>query len=286
MRIINDIQALRDYVREEKGQGKTIGFVPTMGFLHEGHLSLVEAAKQTTDTVVVSIFVNPTQFAPGEDLDAYPRDLAGDQAKLESKGVDVLFFPSVETMYPEGYSSYVTVEGPITKALCGKSRPTHFKGVTTIVNKLFNMVDPDKAFFGQKDAQQVAVIQKMVRDLNMAVTVVPCPILREADGLAMSSRNSYLTPQERQDALVLSQSLAHARDLVEAGERNSTKIIASMVDKIKQVDYAIIDYVEIVDPYTLENVETIESDILIALAVQVGKPRLIDNMRLEVAPCY
>lgn len=282
MIIIDNIEALQAWVTKVKTQGQTIGFVPTMGFLHQGHLSLVQAAKAQTDRVVASIFVNPTQFGPGEDLDAYPSDLQGDQEKLRQEGVDVLFYPSVATMYPQGYHTYVSVEGGITTALCGQSRPGHFRGVTTVVNKLFNMVTPDMAFFGQKDAQQVAVIQKMVRDLNMQVKVVPCPILREADGLAMSSRNTYLSAKERQDALVLSQSLALGQAMVEAGERNSEKIIKSMVDKITCVDYAIIDYVEIVDAYTLDKVETLQGEILMALAVKMGKPRLIDNIRLEV----
>lgn len=282
MNIIKDINDLRAWVLKMKSQGKTIGFVPTMGALHDGHLSLVKTAKEQSDVVVVSIFVNPTQFGPGEDLDAYPRDLEGDQKKLISVDTDVLFYPSVETMYPQGYETYVTVEGDITKALCGKSRPTHFKGVTTIVNKLFNMVTPDKAFFGQKDAQQVAIIQKMVRDLNMALEVIPCPILREDDGLAMSSRNSYLSKEERKDALVLSQSLQMAKELIEAGEKKAIKVIENMVDKIGSVDYAIIDYIEIVNPYTLEKIENIQGEILIALAVTLGKPRLIDNIRLEV----
>ena len=286
MKIIKDIESLRLWVAKEKQFGHTIGFVPTMGFLHEGHLSLVKSAKAETDCVVVSIFVNPTQFGPGEDLDAYPRDFEGDQKKLENEGVDVLFYPSVEEMYPQGFNTYVTVEGSITKALCGRSRPTHFKGVTTVVNKLFSMVEPHKAFFGQKDAQQVAVIQKMVRDLNMNLEIVACPIQREADGLAMSSRNAYLSEDQRKDALVLYESLKLAKEMIEKGQRKSIKIIESMVDKIKSVDYAIIDYIEIVDPYTLEAVEVIEGEILIALAVKIGKPRLIDNMKLEVSSCY
>lgn len=286
MKIIKDIESLRLWTAKEKQFGHTIGFVPTMGFLHEGHLSLVKTAKAETDCVVVSIFVNPTQFGPGEDLDAYPRDFEGDQEKLEKEGVDVLFYPSVEEMYPQGFNTYVTVEGSITKALCGRSRPTHFKGVTTVVNKLFSMVEPHKAFFGQKDAQQVAVIQKMVRDLNMNLEVVACPIQREADGLAMSSRNAYLSQDQRKDALVLYESLNLAKEMIEKGQRKSIKIIESMVDKINSVDYAIIDYIEIVDPYTLEAVEVIEGEILIALAVKIGKPRLIDNMKLEVSSCY
>ena len=282
MKIIGSVKELREAVKAEKRAGKSVGFVPTMGFLHDGHLSLVRAAKSDNELVVASIFVNPTQFGENEDLDAYPSDLEGDQTKLESEGVDILFYPTVDEMYPEGYSTYVNVEGDMTGILCGTSRPGHFKGVATVVTKLFNMVAPDKAYFGQKDAQQVAVIERMVRDLNMDLEIVPCPIHREADGLAMSSRNTYLSESERKDALVLSASLFEAKDKILAGEKKSANIIAGIVDKISSVDYAIIDYVEIVDALTLNRIETIEGDILIALAVKVGKPRLIDNLRLEV----
>jgi pantoate--beta-alanine ligase len=253
-----------------------------MGFLHEGHMSLVRAAKIDNDFVVASIFVNPTQFGEGEDLDAYPSDLEGDQNKLISEGVDVLFYPTVEEMYPEGYSTYVNVEGGMTGVLCGSSRPGHFRGVSTIVTKLFNMVAPDRAYFGQKDAQQVSVIERMVKDLNMDLEIIPCPIFREEDGLAMSSRNTYLSVIQREDALVLSKSLFEARDKIIAGERNSDTIIKAIVDKISSVDYAIIDYIEIVNALTLDRIDQIEGDILIAIAVKVGKPRLIDNLRLEV----
>lgn len=282
MQIIKTVKELRAVVKSAKKEGKTVGFVPTMGFLHDGHMSLVDYAKQDNDFVVVSIFVNPTQFGENEDLDAYPRDVEGDTAKLKARDVDVLFFPSVEEMYPNGYSTYVNVEGEMTGVLCGSSRPGHFRGVATIVTKLFNMVSPDNAYFGQKDAQQVSVIERMVRDLNMDLNIIPCPIYREADGLAMSSRNTYLNAQERKDALVLSQSLFEAKERIEQGERTSKKIIDGIVDKIKTIDYAIIDYVEIVDALTLNKIETLEGEILIALAVKIGKPRLIDNMRLEV----
>lgn len=282
MKIIGSVEALRSLIKSEKKSGKSIGFVPTMGYLHEGHLSLVRAAKKDNDFVVASIFVNPTQFGENEDLDAYPKDLEGDQSKLEHEGVDVLFYPTVEEMYPSGYSTYVDVEGAMTGVLCGSSRPGHFRGVATIVTKLFNMVAPDRAYFGQKDAQQVSVIERMVKDLNMDLEIVPCPIFREEDGLAMSSRNTYLSDKERQDALVLSQSLFQARDRILQGERSSDKIIQGIVDKISSVDYAIIDYVEIVNALTLNKIDTIEGDILIAIAVKVGKPRLIDNLRLEV----
>ena len=282
MKIIGSVKELRAVIKAEKKSGKSVGFVPTMGFLHEGHMSLVRAAKIDNDFVVASIFVNPTQFGEGEDLDAYPSDLEGDQNKLISEGVDVLFYPTVEEMYPEGYSTYVNVEGGMTGVLCGSSRPGHFRGVSTIVTKLFNMVAPDRAYFGQKDAQQVSVIERMVKDLNMDLEIIPCPIFREEDGLAMSSRNTYLSVIQREDALVLSKSLFEARDKIIAGERNSDTIIKAIVDKISSVDYAIIDYIEIVNALTLDRIDQIEGDILIAIAVKVGKPRLIDNLRLEV----
>lgn len=282
MKIIGSVKELRDLIKSEKKSGKSVGFVPTMGFLHEGHMSLVRAAKEANDFLVVSIFVNPTQFGENEDLDAYPKDLDGDQNKLVNEGVDLLFYPTVDEMYPSGYSTYVDVEGAMTGVLCGSSRPGHFRGVATIVTKLFNMVAPDRAYFGQKDAQQVSVIERMVIDLNMDLEIVPCPIFREEDGLAMSSRNTYLSKEERQDALVLSQSLFEARNWIEEGQRDSNKIIKGIVDKISSVDYAIIDYVEIVDALTLNRIDTIKGDILIALAVKIGKPRLIDNLRLEV----
>lgn len=282
MKVINKVQDLRQVIQEVRKEGQSIGFVPTMGFLHDGHMSLVAAAKENHDFVVVSIFVNPTQFGENEDLIAYPRDFEGDSKKLIDAEVDVLFLPSVEEMYPSGYSTYVNVEGDMTGVLCGVSRPGHFKGVATVVTKLFNMVQPDAAYFGQKDAQQVSVIKRMVRDLNMNIEIVPCPIFREVDGLAMSSRNALLNDQERKDALVLSQSLFAAKEEIEKGERSAQKIIGSIVDKIQTIDYAIIDYVEIVDALTLNKIETLEGEILIALSVKMGKPRLIDNMRLEV----
>ncbi|MBI9013725.1 MAG: pantoate--beta-alanine ligase [Clostridiales bacterium] len=282
MKIIHSVEALRQAVKTEKKVGKSVGFVPTMGFLHEGHMSLVKAAKKDNDFVVASIFVNPTQFGENEDLDAYPKDLEGDQNKLEQEGVDILFYPTVEEMYPKGYSTYVSVEGDMTGVLCGSSRPGHFRGVATIVTKLFNMVAPDRAYFGQKDAQQVSVIERMVKDLNMDLEIIPCPIHREADGLAMSSRNTYLNEKERKDALVLSQSLFEAKETILSGERRANKIIEGIIDKISTVDYAIIDYVEIVDALTLHKIDEIKGDILIAIAVKVGKPRLIDNLRLEV----
>lgn len=282
MRIINTVQELRIAIKAAKREGKSIGFVPTMGYLHKGHMSLVETAKNENDVVVASIFVNPTQFGEGEDLDTYPKDFEGDQNKLSEIGTDILFYPSVKEMYPDGFSTFVEVEGDMTNVLCGSSREGHFKGVTTIVTKLFNMVTPDRAYFGQKDAQQVAVIMKMVKDLNIDIEIIPCPIYREEDGLAMSSRNKFLSTEERRDALILSKSLFEAKAEIEAGERDSKKIVDGIIDKIKTLDYAIIDYVEVVDAFTLKRINKIEGVVLIALAVKIGKPRLIDNLRLEV----
>ncbi|MBF4695393.1 pantoate--beta-alanine ligase [Fusibacter ferrireducens] len=282
MKIVHTVEDLRAVVKSAKSAQKSVGLVPTMGFLHEGHLSLMAAAKKNTDFVVVSLFVNPTQFGPNEDLESYPRDFEKDAALCENAGVDVLFNPSVEEMYGSGYSTYVHCEGHITQALCGASRPVHFKGVTSVVSKLFNMVAPNKAFFGQKDAQQVAVIEKMVRELNFDLEIVPCPIVREPDGLALSSRNAYLSEAERKDALVLFKSLKLAEQMIEAGERDAQKIKDEMKALIEKIAYAEIDYVAIVDAATLESVQRLQGDMLIALAVKIGKPRLIDNIRLWV----
>lgn len=282
MKIVNTIEALKLELSQLRKGHKTVGFVPTMGFLHEGHLSLVTRARQENDVVVVSIFVNPTQFGPGEDFESYPRDLARDSALVEGVGCDLVFAPSPEVMYPEPYATYVDVEGGLTNKLCGASRPGHFRGVATVVTKLFNLVKPTRAYFGQKDAQQVAVIEQMVRDLHMDLTIVPCPIVREADGLAMSSRNTYLVGNERQEALVLSQSLNWAAAEIEAGERSAQALYEGMKTRIEKSPSAVIDYIQIVSARTLEPVTTLSGDTLIALAVKVGRPRLIDNMRFEV----
>lgn len=282
MKIINTIKDIRIAVKEARRNGKTIGFVPTMGYLHEGHLSLVKKAKEENNLVVVSIFVNPTQFGEGEDFETYPRDLDRDSKLVQSVGADIVFSPTVKEMYPSEASTYVEIDGKITEKLCGASRPGHFKGVTTIVTKLFNIVTPDKAYFGQKDAQQVAVIEQMARDLCLDVEIVPCPIVREEDGLAMSSRNTYLDNDERRAATVLSKALAKAEDMIKTGERNASKISKFIVDKIKSEPLSEIDYIEIVNNRTLESIEEVEGNILIALAVKIGKTRLIDNIRLEV----
>lgn len=282
MQIVKTKSELKSALKALKSGHKTVGFVPTMGFLHEGHLSLVRRAKAENDLVVVSIFVNPTQFGPNEDFESYPRDLERDAKLVEGEGCDLVFAPEPEEMYPKPYMTYVDVEGDLTHKLCGASRPGHFKGVTTVVNKLFNLVKPTRAYFGQKDAQQVAVIEQMVEDLNMNLEIVPCPIVREADGLALSSRNTYLSQSDRVDALVLSQSLNWAKEAIEAGERNAANLLKGIRDRIEAVSSTEIDYVQIVDARTLEGVETLKGTILIALAVKVGRPRLIDNMRIEV----
>lgn len=282
MQVFNEINALKQALSSERKEGKKIGFVPTMGFFHEGHLSLMKQARNETDCVVVSIFVNPTQFGPGEDFESYPRDLNRDLKLCEDVGVDYVFTPKVNEMYPAGYSTYVECEGGITKTLCGASRPGHFKGVTSVVNKLFNIVEPDLAFFGQKDAQQVAVLEKMVRDLNMNLKIIPCPIKRENDGLAMSSRNVYLNDDERKDALVLSQSLKIASELVASGETDAKRIIDHMKSHIMTASSAVIDYVQIVDNNDLSDVETVKGDVLFAVAVKIGRTRLIDNMRMTI----
>lgn len=279
---VESIKELRKALQPLRSSGKTIGFVPTMGFLHEGHMSLMAEAKKYCDIVVVSLFVNPTQFGPNEDFDAYPRDIEGDAEKCIQMGVDYLFTPSAEEMYPTGAVTFINVESDITKRLCGASRPGHFKGVTTIVGKLFNIVQPNMAFFGQKDAQQVAVIERMVKDLNMPVTIVPCPIVRESDGLALSSRNTYLGMDERQSAPVIYQTLMSAREAIVAGERDADYVKQYIKRRIEDVPFAKTDYVEIVDALSLEPLTVLKGDVLIAVAVKFGKPRLIDNIRMVV----
>jgi len=280
MRLVHTVAEMKKIVNDILKSGKSIGFVPTMGYLHKGHLSLVEAARKENDVVVVSIFVNPTQFGPNEDYNRYPRDLERDLRLLEPIGVDYVFNPSVEEMYPAIYSTYVE-EVELSKYLCGASRPGHFRGVCTVVTKLFNIVKPTKAYFGQKDAQQFRVLKRMVRDLNMDVEMIEMPIVREEDGLAMSSRNVYLNPEERKEATRLYKSLLKAKELIESGERDVQKIKSEM---LKILDHPLlkVDYVEVVDEETLRPVEKIERKVIVALAVFVGKARLIDNMIFEV----
>ncbi|KEO84291.1 pantoate--beta-alanine ligase [Tumebacillus flagellatus] len=284
MIILHTIAEVRRYVAEQRAGGKTVGLVPTMGYLHEGHLSLVRQAKEQCDVAVMSIFVNPLQFGPNEDFDAYPRDLERDARLAESAGVDVIFAPGVDEMYPDGGGkslTYVDVEA-VTETLCGAKRPGHFRGVATVVTKLFNIVLPDRAFFGLKDAQQVVVLQQMVRDLNTPVEVVPCPIVREPDGLAMSSRNVYLSDEERVQALVLSRSLRMAAERVQAGERDADALVAAVREMIQEQPLAKLDYVQIVSMRDLSLLSTLDQPALLALAVKFGKTRLIDNIVLDI----
>ncbi len=276
MRLVQTINEMKKLSKEAIEKGKTIGFVPTMGYLHEGHLSLVKKARGDNDIVVVSIFVNPTQFGPNEDFNRYPRDLERDLRLLEPLKVDYVFYPSVEEMYPKNYSVYVD-EIELSKYLCGAKRPGHFRGVCTVVTKLFNIVKPTHAYFGQKDAQQFRILRRMVQNLNMDVEMIEMPIVRESDGLAMSSRNVYLNEEERKEATRLYKSLLKAKELVENGERDVSKIKNSMLEILNH-PLLKIDYVEIVDEETLKPVEKIEGKVIIALAVFVGKARLIDNV--------
>ena len=276
MRILETIEDLRSTSRTARRDSQRVGLVPTMGALHEGHLSLVRAAKGQSDVVLVSIFVNPTQFGPNEDYAKYPRTFERDCQMLEREGVDVVFAPSVEEMYPKGAATYVTVDG-LSEKLCGKSRRGHFRGVTTVVSKLFHAAEPDTAFFGQKDAAQVAIIRRMVRDLNVPVEIVVCPIVREPDGLAMSSRNAYLNPQQRQSALALSRSLRRVEQLFAQSERDTKKMIQAGKAVIAQASSVRLDYFEIVDLENLESVPTVSDSALVAVAAFVGTTRLIDN---------
>jgi len=282
MQVVHQKSELRELVHIIHSQNKSIGFVPTMGYLHQGHLSLIRRARQENDVVMVSVFVNPTQFGPNEDLDAYPRDPRRDLDLLEAEKTDVAFFPSVEELYPEDFTTYVAVEGPMTQVLCGRSRPTHFRGVTTIVTKLFHLVDPQRAYFGQKDAQQVAVLQQMVRDLDFDLEMVICPTVREADGLAMSSRNAYLTPDQRVQAPGIARALFEARELIANGERRAQKIVDYLHKRITALDSAVIDYVSIADARSLKEIDVLEGQVLIAVAVKLGRTRLIDNIRVAV----
>lgn len=279
--MLTSVREMQEYSDRVKSEGKTIGLVPTMGFLHEGHLSLVRQAKACSDVVIVSIFVNPTQFGPGEDFDEYPRSMEKDTAACLREGVDAMFSPTADEMYPNPYLTYVNVE-KITERLCGKLRPGHFRGVATVVTKLFNIVAPDKAFFGQKDAQQLMVIRQMVKDLNMRIEVIPVPIVREPDGVAMSSRNKYLSPQERQSAKCLYRALLHAKELICEGERDSARIADAVRGIIESEPLAQVDYIEISDADTLEEISKVEGNVLIALAVKFGSARLIDNIVVNV----
>lgn len=283
MVIADKIEDIRQQVGEWKKAGLSVGLVPTMGYLHKGHKSLIDAARRDNDRVVVSIFVNPMQFAPNEDLESYPRDLEKDAKLCEQAGVDLIFHPQPEEMYAPGFCSYVDMNG-LTTELCGKSRPIHFRGVQTVVLKLFHIVTPDRAYFGQKDAQQLAVVRRMVRDLNVGTQIVGCPIIREADGLAKSSRNTYLNEQERQAALVLNRSLHVGKALVEAGETSAQAVKQAVTQEIEKEPMAKIDYVDVVDFDSVTPIEKLDAangSVLVAIAVYIGKTRLIDNFIVE-----
>ena len=276
MELVTTVEEVRSRVKQWKKEGLTVGLVPTMGYLHDGHKSLIVRAVKENDRVVVSDFVNPTQFGENEDLGSYPRDIERDSKLCEEAGAALIFHPAPEEMYAPDYCTFVDMN-KLTDVLCGKTRPIHFSGVCTVVSKLFNIVTPDRAYFGQKDAQQLAVIRRMVRDLNFGIEIVGCPIVREPDGLALSSRNTYLNTEERKAALVLSQALKLGKDMMESGETDAVKIRKAMVEHIEKEPLARIDYVEIVDADSLESVQKIENKVLTAMAVYIGNTRLIDN---------
>lgn len=280
MIVVKSVDEVKKQVREWKKQGLRIGLVPTMGYLHEGHQSLIQRAVKENDKVVVSVFVNPIQFGPKEDLASYPRDLDADVKMCDETGAALVFAPEPENMYEDGFSTFVDMDS-VTKELCGKSRPTHFRGVCTVVNKLFNISMADRAYFGQKDAQQLAVIRHMVRDLNMNVEIIGCPIVREADGLAKSSRNTYLSAEERKAALVLSRSIKVGKEMVEVGEKDGDKVLEAMKAVISEEPMAKIDYVEMVQWDSIEVNHKIDGPVLVAIAVYIGKTRLIDNFISE-----
>lgn len=281
MEILSKVSEVREQIKAWKKEGLTVGLVPTMGYLHEGHESLIKKAVEENDRVVVSIFVNPTQFGPNEDLDKYPRDLEKDSILCEVAGASLIFHPEVEEMYYKDSCTSVNISG-LSNGLCGRSRPTHFSGVCTVVSKLFNIVPAHRAYFGEKDAQQLAIIKRMVRDMNIDIEVIGCPIVREEDGLAKSSRNVYLSTEERQAALILSKSLKLAKQAMDNGARNAEDIKGLMVENIEIEPLAKIDYVEIVDSDNLETVNNIEKDVLVAMAVYIGKTRLIDNFTYHI----
>lgn len=280
MKISGNIKEVRDIVKEWKQQGLSIGLVPTMGYLHEGHLSLMERAIKENDRVVVSIFVNPMQFGPTEDLASYPRDLDRDAALCEKIGVSMIFHPEPSEMYADDFCSYVDMSG-LTEELCGKSRPVHFRGVQTVVSKLFHILPANRAYFGQKDAQQLAIIRRMVRDLNFDIEIIGCPIIRENDGLAKSSRNTYLNTEERNAALILNKSLTKAKNLIASGERSAKQIKDCIQETIITEPLAKADYIEVVNFDTIKPLEKLNGNVLVAIAVFIGKTRLIDNFILE-----
>lgn len=276
MKIVAAVDDVRKQVKEWRKEGLSVGLVPTMGYLHEGHKSLIDKAVEQNDRVVVSVFVNPIQFGPGEDLATYPRDLDRDSALCEEAGASLIFHPEKEDMYFDDFCTWVDMDG-LTKGLCGRTRPTHFRGVCTVVSKLFHIVQPDRAYFGQKDAQQLAVIRRMVRDLNFDLEIVGCPIIREEDGLAKSSRNTYLSPEERKAATILHKGLMRGEELIRSGEKRADVIVKEITEIIQSEPLAKIDYVEVVNFDRIESIQTIEGTVLTAVAVYIGKTRLIDN---------
>lgn len=276
MKIVSTVEQVREEVKKWRQQGLTVGLVPTMGYLHEGHKSLIDKAVAQNDKVVVSVFVNPIQFGPTEDLATYPRDLERDAALCEDAGAALIFHPEKEDMYFDDFCTYIDMDG-LTKGLCGKTRPIHFRGVCTVVGKLFNIVHPDRAYFGQKDAQQLAVVRRMVRDLNFDLEIVGCPIIREEDGLAKSSRNTYLSEEERKAAVILHKGLVKGEEMVSAGEKDVKKVLDAITEIIESEPLARIDYVEAVDFDNIETIDTIKGSVLVAVAVYIGKTRLIDN---------
>lgn len=281
MKVVKTIKEVREIVGQWRKEGLTVGLVPTMGYLHEGHQSLIKKSAEQNDRTVVSVFVNPIQFGPNEDLEAYPRDLERDMKAVEEVGGDLIFNPEPAEMYPGHFTSFIdTTE--TTELLCGAVRPIHFRGVCTVVGKLFNIVCPDSAYFGQKDAQQLATIRRFVRDLNFPIEIVACPIIREDDGLAKSSRNTYLNPVERQAALILSKSLQLGKTAIENGERDASKVISIIKSNLETEPLARVDYVEVVDFENIQRIERIEGETLVAIAVYIGKTRLIDNFIVKV----
>ena len=281
MKVVKTVKEVREIVTAWRKEGLSVGLVPTMGFLHEGHQSLISTSAAQNDRTVVSVFVNPIQFGPNEDLETYPRDLERDKKAVEEAGGDLIFNPEPAEMYPPHFTSFIdTTE--TTELLCGAVRPVHFRGVCTVVGKLFNIVGPDRAYFGQKDAQQLATIRRFARDLNFPLEIVACPIVREADGLAKSSRNTYLNKEERQAALILSKSLKKGREAIEAGERDAQTVIGIITESLKTEPLARIDYVEVVDFENIQRTPRIEGEVLVAIAVYIGRTRLIDNFIVNV----
>lgn len=280
MRVVTTIKEVREIVKQWKKEDLSIGYVPTMGYLHEGHASLMKAARANNDRVVVSIFVNPMQFGPTEDLDSYPRDLEKDSILCEEEGVDLIFHPEPEEMYDDTFCSFTDING-LSNALCGLSRPIHFRGVCTVLNKFFNIVAPDRAYFGQKDAQQAAIVKQFVKDLNIPVEIIRCPIIREEDGLAKSSRNTYLSETERQAALCLSKAIFLGEKMVREGETDAKKVTDAMIALIEKEPLAKIEYVKAVNGLTMQDIDVIAAPTLVAMAVRIGTTRLIDNFVVE-----